>query len=76
MNVGLISEDRELLHLCREVLADISHNTWSVSPLSGTSDGKIADLLLWDYIPGQTLPEMAPASFFATPVPRPTAGSG
>jgi len=61
MNVGLISEDRELLHLCREVLADISDNTWSVAPISGTSDRKIADLLLWDYTPGQALPEIASA---------------
>ncbi len=61
MNVGLISDDRELLHLCREVLADISDNTWSVAPIIGTSDRKIADLLLWDYTPGQALPEIASA---------------
>ena len=58
MNVGLISEDRELLKLCREVLAEISDNTWSVAPASGNSDGQIADLWLWDYVPGQALPEL------------------
>jgi signal transduction histidine kinase len=57
MNVGLVSEDRELLKLCREVLTDISDNAWSVSPTSGDSDGQSADLWLWDYVPGQALPE-------------------
>jgi signal transduction histidine kinase len=57
MNVGLISEDRELLKLCREVLADISDKTWRVSPVSGDSDGRGADLWLWDYTPGQVLPQ-------------------
>ena len=61
MNVGLISKDRELLKLCREVLSDISDKTWSVSPASGDSDGQLADLWLWDYAPGQVLPKTAPS---------------
>jgi signal transduction histidine kinase len=60
MNVGLISEDRELLRLCREVLADISDKPWSVYPASGDTDGHIADLWLWDYLPGRALPSTAP----------------
>jgi signal transduction histidine kinase len=57
MNVGLVSEDHELLKLCREVMADISDDAWSVSPASGDSDGQSADLWLWDYLPGQVLPK-------------------
>jgi signal transduction histidine kinase len=57
MNLGLVSEDRELLNLCREVLADISDNTWNVAPANGDSDSQSADLWLWDYVPGQALPE-------------------
>jgi signal transduction histidine kinase len=59
MHVEVISEDRELLKLCREVLADISENTWSVSPVSGDSERQHADLWLWDYVPGQVLPKIA-----------------
>ena len=58
MNVEVISEDRELLKLCREVLADISENTWCVSPVSDDSERQSADLWLWDYVPGQVLPEI------------------
>jgi signal transduction histidine kinase len=57
MNVDLISEDRELLKLCLEVAADISDETWSVSPVSGDSGGQGTDLWLWDYVPGQALPK-------------------
>ena len=57
MNVGLVSEDHELLKLCREVIADISDDAWSVSPARGDSDGESADLWLWDYLPGQVLPK-------------------
>jgi len=60
MNVGLISEDRELLGLCQEVLADIRDSNWSVSPVSGAFDGQIADLWLWDYVPGQAVPKTVP----------------
>jgi signal transduction histidine kinase len=60
MNVGLISEDRELLGLCREVLAEIPDNSWSVSPVSGDFDGQLADLWLWDYVPGQAVPKTVP----------------
>jgi signal transduction histidine kinase len=62
MNVGLISEDRELLTLCREVLADISDRAWSVSAASGVSDEQIADLWLWDYVPGRVLPKIVPGT--------------
>ena len=58
MNVGLISEDRELLKLCREVLAAIPDQAWSVTPASADSDCRGADLLLWDYVPGQPLPNL------------------
>jgi signal transduction histidine kinase len=56
MNVGLISEDRDLLKLCREVMAAIPGKTWSVSPATGDFDSRNADLLLWDYVPERPLP--------------------
>jgi signal transduction histidine kinase len=55
MNVGLVSEDRELLKLCREVVADMSGETWSVALVKGDSEA-IADLCLWDYLPQMDLP--------------------
>jgi signal transduction histidine kinase len=57
MNVELISEDRDLLKLCREVLADISNEIWHVSQVAESSVGQNADLWLWDYCPGLVLPK-------------------
>jgi signal transduction histidine kinase len=57
MNLELISEDRDLSKLCREVLTEISGESWSISPVNADSIGQIADLWLWDYSPGLVLPE-------------------
>jgi signal transduction histidine kinase len=56
MNLELISEDRDLFKLCREVLADMPGDRWSISPANGDSPVNGADLWLWDYSPGLTLP--------------------
>src|ERR1035438_1280142 len=58
MNIGLISEDRELLNLCLEVAADVSGKTWTVSQVSGDSDTESTDFWLWDYVSGQVLPKI------------------
>jgi signal transduction histidine kinase len=57
MKVGLVSQDRELLKLCREVMADVSSNSWTVSLSKGDPNQENADLWLWDYFPGQGLPK-------------------
>jgi signal transduction histidine kinase len=56
MVVQLISEDRDLFKLCREVLAEIPGN-WAISPVKIDEASDAADLTLWDYIPGMTLPQ-------------------
>ena len=57
MNLELISEDRDLLKMSREVLAEISGETWCVSLAGADSSTADADLRLWDYFPGMGLPE-------------------
>lgn len=57
MNVELISEDRGLFKLCREVLAETSTEPSCVSPVSGNAIGQSADLWMWDYFPGMVLPD-------------------
>lgn len=55
MNVKLISKDRELLGLCREILADLPEQDWSVSVASAGSP-QPADVSLWDIPAGAELP--------------------
>src|SRR5262245_33008083 len=57
MNVTLVSEDRDLYKLCREVLMDIPGHQWNITAVvPGTSvDG--SDLCVWDYHPNTGLPE-------------------
>jgi signal transduction histidine kinase len=59
MNLDLVSEDRDLFKLCREVLADIPGQSWSIALLDAASITPDADLRLWDYFPGLALPEAA-----------------
>ena len=75
MNVELISEDRDLLKLCREVLADISDEIWHVSQVVENSVGQNADLWLWDYCPGLVLSKEVFNHSFKASVPRSTTGS-
>jgi signal transduction histidine kinase len=56
MNLELISEDRDLYTLCREVLAEMPGDEWSISPVSGKLAAPDSDLWLWDYAPGLELP--------------------
>ena len=59
MNLELISKDRDLLKISREVLADIPGESWSISLVSADSIKPEADLRLWDYFPGLVFPEAA-----------------
>lgn len=56
ITVKLVSEDRELLKLCREVLGEICGQTWSLSAATSDSVELGSDLVLWDYQPGMLLP--------------------
>lgn len=62
MNLELISDDRDLLKLCREVLGDIPGQAWSIALGSPDSISQDADLRLWDYTPGLALPEEVSSS--------------
>jgi len=57
MNLELISEDRDLYKLCREVVAEIPGQSWSVLPVTPDTLGQEADLWLWDYSPGLSISE-------------------
>jgi signal transduction histidine kinase len=57
MKLELISEDRDLLKMCREALSEISVEYWSFSSVNAGETTPDADLWLWDYTPGATLPD-------------------
>jgi signal transduction histidine kinase len=49
MNVTVVSRDRELFRLCREILGEVTRQKWTIS--IGEPDGSSADadLYLWDF---------------------------
>lgn len=57
MEIKLISEDAELLRLCREILAEISASPWTITTASPQEDVSGSDLCLWDYQPNILIPE-------------------
>src|SRR5689334_14062760 len=57
MKLELISEDRDLYKLCREVTSEIPGPSWTVSVVAASGLGEDADLWLWDYSHGITLPQ-------------------
>jgi signal transduction histidine kinase len=56
MAVSLVSEDRELLRLCREVAGEIVGHSWSLNVMKSDAVELGADIILWDYQPGMFLP--------------------
>lgn len=56
--IKLISEDRELLELCREILPRISEGKWEIAPVSADAASD-ADFCLWDFRAGDRLPDDA-----------------
>lgn len=59
MDVRLVSEDRDLYKLCREVLSDVHGrycNLFTVSPQNALED-EDAEISLWDYAPDMVLPD-------------------
>jgi signal transduction histidine kinase len=55
IRLKLISEDCELLGLCRDILGRISEDTWEIAAAGPTENTEDA-LCLWDFQPNRTLP--------------------
>ena len=55
MNVTLISRDKELYRLCRDILADVTKQNWDLSVVEPEDAPHNADLYLWDLQPS-TIP--------------------
>ena len=51
MNLKLISNDRELLKVCREILTDFPDPQWNISHALPDEDVTAADVCLWDFQP-------------------------
>jgi len=51
MNVTLISRDKDLYRLCRDILADVTKQNWTVSAVEPDEAPDNADLYLWDLQP-------------------------
>ena len=49
MNVTVVSRDRELYRLCREILAEVTKQTWTISIGEPEAPSGDADLYLWDF---------------------------
>lgn len=59
MHVKLISNDRELLKQCREIVANLPEDNWILSTALPDEAGTDADVYLWDYQPdGKLLPDL------------------
>jgi len=54
--VSLVSEDPELLRLCRETLGEISGCSWSLNAGKSDSVEPDSDIIVWDYRRGMSLP--------------------
>lgn len=57
MDVKLVSEDRDLFKLCREILAEIPGHKWTISAVAEEDAGTGSDLYLWDFRPQMSLPQ-------------------
>jgi len=55
MNVTLISRDKDLYRLCRDILADVTKQNWNLSVSEPEEAPLNADLYLWDLQPS-TIP--------------------
>ena len=62
MNVQLISRDRALYRLCREVLCQVAGEEWTLSVVTAGDAGDDFDLTVWEYEPGTPVSLPADAS--------------
>jgi signal transduction histidine kinase len=56
MNVTLISQDKELYRLCRDILAEVTKSTWALSVVEPEEAPHNADLYIWDLQPAAIPP--------------------
>src|SRR5215467_8155810 len=56
MDVKLVSEDRDLYKLCREILAGVSAHHRAISVVGVDSADTESDIWLWDFHPGMSFP--------------------
>ncbi len=57
MHVGVVSADRGLYGLCREILSNLLGCDWALKPSDSPDKLPKADLYVWDYSPGMVLPD-------------------
>ena len=67
MNVDVVSQDRSVVTLCREIAREFLSIAWNIGAAVDPSEGPDADLCLWDYKSGLHVPENRPwgSRFFA-----------
>jgi signal transduction histidine kinase len=56
MNIKLVSQDRELEGLCREILLEITRHAWTLSVVEPETAGIDGDIYLWDCHPNIAIP--------------------
>jgi signal transduction histidine kinase len=59
VNLEIVSEDSNLLALCREVAREFPNITWKIRTQPDALEVSDADFCLWDYKPGNRIPERA-----------------
>jgi signal transduction histidine kinase len=57
MKIALVSEDRDLYGLCREVLAEVHLHRWTLSAVASQSFTTGSDFYIWDFQPNTSLPK-------------------
>jgi signal transduction histidine kinase len=57
MDIRLISQDRDLYKLCREVIAEIPGHDWILTAIDSEKEPSDAALYVWDFEPKTLLPE-------------------
>jgi len=57
MDIRLISQDRDLYKLCREILAEIPGQEWTVTAVDSENGDGDSALYIWDFQPKTLLPE-------------------
>jgi signal transduction histidine kinase len=70
MNVTVVSRDRELYRLCRDILAEVSIEKWTISVAEPEGVSCDADLYLWDIQDGVMpagFPKNSATSLFLVP---------
>jgi signal transduction histidine kinase len=58
MDIRLVSEDRELLDLCREILAENPEQSCNLSTVQFDPGSAAADLYIWDFDPKFPVPDL------------------